>query len=165
MTARDAGGITAKALAVYAAISSMEYVIRTIDLISYYIKYHDWSNWSRSIAVESLSAALYASVALMLWARAGNFWSSDESATSEMNVRGWQRLALFIIGAYFFLIAAPEGLYLFATSLQTNLGLPKARPDDAWRAVGHLVIGAVLVATNWPKSAVMQDQTDPAAPG
>lgn len=164
MTARDAGGITARALAVYTAVSSIGYFTSAIEVVGVATRYHDWGSVGIHIAELVMGGALFVIAALVLWARSAAFWSSDQTATSQMQAKEWQRLALFVIGVYLLLLAVPEGLYVFFATLQTNLSLPRANADDMWRTGGHIVIGAVLIATNWPKPSLSDFEEAPPSP-
>src|SRR5690348_12947644 len=107
MTARDAGGVVAKAFSIY---------LTMLALNGFAASFNSWqlerfapsatNNLMGTTAIMmSIQTALFAIAAAILWAGSRNFWKSDQpiTPTEAMGAVGWFKLACAVIGIHFFL--------------------------------------------------------------
>jgi hypothetical protein len=149
MTARDAGAIAARILAVVSLINGIRTLISTIQLIPL----QDQVSMPYLLTSATLGlVGIFA--AWILWATSPKFYipAGEATASSDLDPHSLFRIALAVLGAYFVISSIPN--------LAINVALSGAR-DDVRETLGArsgvlsslitLMLGAGLLGFNMPR--------------
>src|SRR5690242_17036640 len=116
MTARDAGGIASRAMAIYlATICFREIVVLPplLELFGTRSRYYTPPS-PISLFTSILLPVIYGMAAILLWVKAGDFWPADrELKDSTMDSTAWTQLACIFIGLYYLMFYGVHAVYDF----------------------------------------------------
>ena len=164
MTARDAGGIAAKIMAVFLALRAFTTTAIGISSLQLFGWGPEGLSWLRTPLHFFMEAGVYACGSALLWAKSRSFWRSDEKLGPAMDRVGWLRLGLLLIGIYFLVGTAPVALLTLAKStLATNIQWPIIDRLTVFADCTQAIIAVLLIAfgiVGWAKP-VQPDSDQP----
>ncbi|MEA2554286.1 MAG: hypothetical protein QOJ65_2462 [Fimbriimonadaceae bacterium] len=149
MTARDAGGIASRVLAIYLGMHVLNGIVVLPSMIVWDRKYH--GSIVETSTFTTLSGVVFTALAaLILWVNAKRFWPSETPIENEprMDHRAWLSLAVAVMGLYYLVTYGPVAMVtVLRATLQTSIAWPQFDLSQVFTSCFRTV--AALIMIGW----------------
>jgi len=151
VTAKDAGGIASRLIAVYLAVQAIENGSMTAFLLQPAMRYASrrpvpaWPSYA-------ISAGVFAIGAVLFWLMSSRFWPGESESDSEFDLEKFKRIVFSLLGAYLLITNGATGLidiFIRVPQDLTQRSFPNVKSTIEF---GAAFLGLCLIIANSARS-------------